>query len=312
MKKEFKAIIVSASAIILSFSGCGVDETTSSEQISTSMPIASTETNTVKKTDHDIIFTLVNTKQNVNSDPELFKNHYSIKSSYISDLEQLNNNIIKPAKDYSNVFFSNNALIFISVDFANTASSPPTITKIEYNEGIIHIDTQREIAVDEAEEWWGCFLEVNKSDFEGANSETVVDIIANGLLNKEMVPKNDLEIGLISKKPAELCGIGYGDGIVVVNFTNFMIDSSINTESLILLAEDEETSIPYTIVPFKFELNNGTEFSRTYILTPLEEINLKNATMSVTSSAISCAGVPCDSFKPHPLRKLSDEEIPQH
>lgn len=87
-----------------------------------------------------------------------------------------------------------------------------------------------------------------------------------------------------------------------------MTDSSINAESLFLVAEDEVSVIPYDIIPVK-EDDNNTEYSRTYVLTPKEDVELKYATVNVNSSAISCAGVPCDSFKPHPLRLLTDEEI---
>ncbi|MCR5016336.1 MAG: hypothetical protein K6A75_07175 [Ruminococcus sp.] len=300
MKKIKKNVLIFA--ITLFLSGCGVDETPSNNQITTS------ETITVEETAKDIEFSLVEINYSVYSDPVIFEQRDSIKSCYILDLENLNSNIIKPDKEYSKDYFNDNALIFISVVFANTASEPPIIKEIEYNGNTISISTQRGFAALEAWEWWCCFLEVSKSDFPEADTETVIDVIADEQINLNTTKKSDLEVGLETTKPAEIAGTGYNNGIVVVSFTNFMTDSSINAESLFLVAEDEVTAIPYDIIPVK-EDDNNTEYSRTYVLKPKEDVELKYATVNVNSSAISCAGVPCDSFKPHPLRLLTDEEI---
>ena len=289
-------------AILPLLSGCGVDETPSNNQITTS------ETITVEETAKYIEFSLVEINYSAYSELVIFEQQDSIKSCFILDSEHLNSSIIKPAKDYTDDFFNDNALIFISVFFANTALEPPIIKEIEYNGNTISISTQRGFAALEAWEWWCCFLEVSKSDFPEANTETVIDVIADEQINLNTTKKSDLEVGLETTKPAEIAGTGYNNGIVVVSFTNFMTDSSINAESLFLVAEDEVTAIPYDIIPVK-EDDNNTEYSSTYILKPKEDVELKYATVNVNSSAISCAGVPCDSFKPHPHRLLTDEEI---
>lgn len=96
-------------AILPLLSGCGVDETPSNNLITTS------ETITVEETAKDIEFSLVEINYSAYSEPVIFEQQDSIKSCFILDSEHLNSSIIKPAKDYTDDFFNDNTLIFISV-----------------------------------------------------------------------------------------------------------------------------------------------------------------------------------------------------
>lgn len=105
-----------------------------------------------------------------------------IQSAVILSLDQLNSNTIPASIDYSPDYFNENALIFVSVVFSNTASDPPTIDKVYYEGNKIQIDAERGPADAESIEWWCCFLEAPKSGIDGADESTAVNVNVDGKL----------------------------------------------------------------------------------------------------------------------------------
>ncbi|MBR6923256.1 MAG: hypothetical protein IKH50_01825, partial [Oscillospiraceae bacterium] len=100
----------------------------------------------------------------------------------IQNFDQLNDNMILPSNNYTVDFFNENALIFISVVFTNTAKETPIIKKVYYESNEIQINAERGFACDESIEWWCCFLEISKADIADADQSTTVIVNVDGKL----------------------------------------------------------------------------------------------------------------------------------
>ena len=154
----------------------------SSETITEVKTTSSVQHTTEDTTSKDMAFKIVDADYNQYDGTFGADEQQRIKSSVILSIDQLNSNTILPSIDYSPDFFNENSLIFISEVFSNTASEPPTINKVYYEDSEIQIDAERSSADAESIEWWCCFLEVSKSDIGDANQSTTVNVNIDGKL----------------------------------------------------------------------------------------------------------------------------------
>ena len=168
--------------------GCGMNDAANSASLSTEstesaqQSMESNSTMSAPSASTALDFKIVDANYNQYDGTYGLDEQQRIQSSVILSLDQLNSNTIPASIDYSPDFFNENALIFISVLFSNTASDPPTIDKVYYEGNKIQIDAKRGPADDESIEWWCCFLEVSKSGIDGADESTAVNVNVDGKL----------------------------------------------------------------------------------------------------------------------------------
>ena len=104
------------------------DNTSASEMSKTEETLGSsfTETSSLK----DIAYKIVDAKYNQYDGTFTLEEQQRMKSAVIQNFDQLNDNMILPSNNYTVDFFNENALIFISVVFTNTAKETPIIKKV--------------------------------------------------------------------------------------------------------------------------------------------------------------------------------------
>ena len=128
---------------------------------------------------------------------------YRTESCILRSAEQLKGNRIQPVKVYPEDYFKENALIFVSTVFSNTASSKPAVTKMTFRDNTLRIYAKRNNADDEALEWWCTFLEVRKADIAGTDENTVFDLeVTEGNGRKSSIVPEATQKEIISTVPA--------------------------------------------------------------------------------------------------------------
>ena len=167
---------------VILLTGCRLNKTLDSNTLSTEQ--SSELDNTISNTSSlkDIAYKIVDAKYNQYDGTFTLEEQQRMKSAVIQNFDQLNNNIILPSNNYTVDFFNENALIFISVVFANTAKETPIIKKVYYENNEIQINAERGFAGDESIEWWCCFLEISKADIADADQSTTVIVNVDGKL----------------------------------------------------------------------------------------------------------------------------------
>lgn len=164
--------------------GCGINETAESIAVSTEQSSELNNTVSVPSSSKDIAFKIVDADYNQYDETFGAEEQQRIKSSVIQNLDQLNCNTILPSINYPADFFNENALIFISVVFTNTAGEVPVIKRVyyDYESNEIQINAERGPAYAESIEWWCCFIEIPKSDIVDADQATMVNVNVDGKL----------------------------------------------------------------------------------------------------------------------------------
>jgi hypothetical protein len=92
-----------------------------------------------------------------------------LNSCLILDAAQLKQLAVQPKNAYTQEFFEDHALIFISELFLHTASGSPRISCVSCYDNVLEIAAVRNPAYGEDIEYWCTFLEVNKADLNGAD-----------------------------------------------------------------------------------------------------------------------------------------------
>ena len=195
-RRKRSAVFAVPAAVILIFAGvAGItarlipkseivmnveDNTSASEMSKTDETLGSsfTETSSLK----DIAYKIVDAKYNQYDGTFTLEEQQRMKSAVIQNFDQLNDNMILPSNNYTVDFFNENALIFISVVFTNTAKETPIIKKVYYESNEIQINAERGFACDESIEWWCYFLEISKADIADADQSTTVIVNVDGKL----------------------------------------------------------------------------------------------------------------------------------
>ena len=111
----------------------------------------------------------------IENSPELRQKTEQLQSRVILSAEQLNANLNQPAKTYTEQFFADHALIYVGVEYANTASAPPTVTKLTRSGNTVTVHAARKDAMMEAKQWWCTFFEVSKSALAGIDEYAAFD-----------------------------------------------------------------------------------------------------------------------------------------
>ena len=97
----------------------------------------------------------------------------ALKSRVIRSADALKSNRIQPVKAYTDEYFNDHALIFVSTVFSCTGDLPE-VTKVHNSGNTIEIMAEREPAMDEALQWWCTFIEVDKSEIPNGEPEIIL------------------------------------------------------------------------------------------------------------------------------------------
>ena len=178
-RKNLLPLITVCVALLTS---CELNGMTESNTLSTEESSELNNTMSVSSASKNIAYKIVDAEYNQYNGTFDPKEQQGMKSSVIQSFNQLNDNMILPSTNYSADFFNENALIFISVVFSNTAEESPIIKKVYYENNEIQINAERGSAYDEGIEWWCCFLEISKSDIVDADQSTTVNVNVDGKL----------------------------------------------------------------------------------------------------------------------------------
>lgn len=124
-------------------------------------------------TDRDIPFTV--SKANYTDDEGFLSpdEQEALKSCVIRSAADLKANKIQPEKEYTDAFFDDHALIFVSTIFSCTGDLPE-VTKVHVSGGTIEVTADREPAMDEAVQWWCTFIEVSQADIAGTGNQIIL------------------------------------------------------------------------------------------------------------------------------------------
>lgn len=97
----------------------------------------------------------------------------ALRSCVIGSAEELKASRIQPKKEYSEEYFSDHALIFVSTVFSCTGDLP-AVTSVRCIGDTIAVTAERVPAMAEALQWWCTFLEVDKADLPDGNAEIIL------------------------------------------------------------------------------------------------------------------------------------------
>lgn len=124
-------------------------------------------------TDRDIPFAV--SKANYTDDEGFLSldEQEALKSCVIRSAADLKANRIQPEKDYSEDYFNDHALVFVSTFFSCTGDLPE-VTKVHVNSKSIEVTAEREPAMDEAVQWWCTFIEVSQADIAGTGNQIIL------------------------------------------------------------------------------------------------------------------------------------------
>ena len=88
-------------------------------------------------------------------------------------VDELKANRVKPSKVYTEDYFKDHALIFVTTVFSCTGEAPD-VTCVHVSGNSIEVIARRSEAHDEGRQWWGTFLEVSLSDLPAGDSEVTL------------------------------------------------------------------------------------------------------------------------------------------
>lgn len=97
----------------------------------------------------------------------------AVQSCVIRSAEDLKANPVQPEKQYSDDFYRDHALIFVSTVFTCTGDLPE-VTAVRCNGNRIEVTAVREPAMDEALQWWCTFIEVDAAEIPADSAEIVL------------------------------------------------------------------------------------------------------------------------------------------
>ena len=128
-----------------------------------------TDTTTAVQVERDIAFWESYAFRNI-MEPE---EEDALRSCVIRSVDELKANRVQPSKVYTEDYFKDHALIFVTTVFSCTGEAPD-VTCVHVSGNSIEVIARRSEAHDEGRQWWCTFLEVSLSDLPAGDSEVTL------------------------------------------------------------------------------------------------------------------------------------------
>jgi len=97
----------------------------------------------------------------------------ALPSGVIRSMAELNASRVQPKKQYTEEFFKDHALIFVSTVFSDSGDLP-TVTNVHTRGNTIEVTAERPEAREKEMQWWSIFLEVDLADLTMDTPEVVL------------------------------------------------------------------------------------------------------------------------------------------